>query len=288
MNKKILICTMTVTSLIVAAYAFEPAFKLVQPEGKVRIKVAGERRFETPKVDQAYAYGSTINLEKDASINVILGGGSSVMLIGPANVIINEDGKEKIFDIKQGKAEFNLAKDFNADGNKLTVKSGDNEVTPFSAGTFSMDNRKSYSFDVLSIVAETAKIAIDGAQYNVKSFGPKSEVVITTANDGTFSKIFVPNGNMDITFETDDGDKDVRIEKGETVNIWRQISSLGSTVTSTVMITSADSTVKTQFSFSKQLEKRVNLVLASTTTTTTTTTTTSTTTLKSPTPVGER
>jgi len=288
MNKKILLCTMTVASLIVTTYAFEPAFKLVQPEGKVKIKVAGERRFETPKVDQAYAYGGKINLEKNAAINVILGGGNSVKLIGPATVIIDEDKKEKIFDIKRGKAEFDLAKGFNANGNKLTVKSGDNEITPVSSGKFSMDNRKSYSFDSLYIVAETAKVAIDGEQYNVKGFGTKSEVVITTSNDGSFSKILVSKGNMDFKFDTDDGPKNVKVEKDETVNIWRQVNTLGSKITSTVMITSADSTVKTQFSFSKKLEKRVNLRLASTTTTTTTTTTTSTTTLKSPTPVGER
>jgi len=288
MNKKFLLCAMTVTSLIVATHAFEPAFKLVQPEGKVKIKVAGQKRLETPKVDQAYAYGSTITLAKAASINVILGGGSSVKLTGPATVAMYEDGKEKIVDIKQGKAEFNLAKNFNANGNKLTVKSVDNEVTPVSAGTFSMDNRKSYSFGVLYIVAETAKVAVDGAQYNIKSFGPKSELVITTANDGSFSKILVPKGNMNLTFDTDNGSKDVKVEKGETVNIWREVDRLGSTVTSTVMITGADSTVKTQFSFSKKLKKRIKLGLASTTTTTTTTTTTSTTTVESPTPVGER
>jgi len=288
MNKKFLLCAMTVTSLIAAAYAFEPAFKLVQPEGKVKIKIAGEKRPETPKVDQAYAYGSTITLEKGASINVILGGGSSVKLIGPATVSFTGDAKEIIVDIKQGKAEFDLAKDFNANGNKLTVKSGDNEVTPVSAGTFSVDNRKSYSFDALSIVAETAKVAVNGAQYNIKSFGTKSELEITTANDGSFSKILVPKGNMNLTFDTDEGPKDVKVETGETVNIWRQVDRLGSTVTSTVMITGADSTVKTQFSFSKKLKERIRMGLASTTTTTTTTTTTSTTTVESPTPVGER
>jgi hypothetical protein len=288
MNNKFLLCAITVSSIIVAAHAFEPAFKLVQPEGKIKIKTAGVKRAETPKINQAYAYGSTLTLAKGSSVNVILGDGSSFKIIGEATVVMNEKGKEKIIDLKKGKVEFNLAKGFDAKNDKLTVKSGNNEITPASAGTFSVDSKQSYSFDSSTLIAETAKISIKGAQYDVESFGPKSELSVTADSDGSFSKILVAKGNMNLAFDTDDGAKELKVEKGETVNIWRQVGRLGSTITSTVMITGPDSTVKTQFSFSKKLETPVHLELASTTTTTTTTTTTSTTTLISPTPIGDR
>ncbi|MDA3799646.1 MAG: FecR domain-containing protein [Kiritimatiellae bacterium] len=283
MSNKFLFCVITLSSFVVASSAFEPAFKLVQPEGKVKIQTPASKRSETPRVDQAYAYGSTITIEKGSSVNVILGNGSSVKLTGAAVVGMKEDGDEKIIDLKSGKAEFNLAKD----SGKLKVQSKGIEISPVSAGTFTVDARRSYSFNSVGIVSDTAQVAVKGDQFDIKKFGPKSELSISSASDGSYSKIQVPKGNLNLTFDTDDGDKNVKVEKGETVAIYRKVSNLGITVVSTVIITGADSTVKQQFSFSKKLKKRIPINPASTTTTTTTTTTSSTT-VKSPTPVGER
>lgn len=289
MNTKFIAFAIVVSSLVLAASAFEPAFKLVQPEGKIKIKTEESKRPTTPKVDQAYAYGSVIKLAKGASVTVLLGDGSSVKLIGPATVTMSEKGKEKIIDLDGGKAEFNLASDFNKNKQKLTVKSKDNEISPVTGGEFSVNTSSSYSFNNAGVIADSAQVNITGAQYEINSFGPKSELNISTANDGSFSKIAVPNGNMNITFNTDKGEQKVKVEKGETVNIWRNISAIGKSVASTVMITGPDSTVKSQFSFTKELQiQKMDLFVASTTTTTTTTTTTSTTTTVSPTPVGDR
>ena len=283
MSNKFLLCAIALSSFVVASSAFEPAFKLVPPEGKVKIQLATSKRSETPKVDQAYAYGSTIKLAKGASVNVILGNGSSVKLTGSAVVVMKENGKEKIIDIQSGKAEFNLA----PNSDKLTVKSKNIEISPISAGTFTIDARKSYSFNSVGLVADTAQVAIKGNQFEIKKFGPKSNLSASSAPDGSYSTLLVSKGNMNLSFDTDDGAKNVKIEKGETVAIYRKISNLGSTVVSTVIITGTDSTVKQQFSFSKKLSTPIPIDAASTTTTTTTTTTSSTTVI-SPTPVGER
>lgn len=247
----IIICTVSLMRTAQSATPFEPLFSISALSGDCAVRAGTEAKFVAVEEGKGYAYGSTLKTGPKSKLTVEFSKGNVCELSAGAVVTVNEDPKDrtrKIVTVEAGKVNLTLAQGFD-ESNKLTVETLCTGATPLTGGKFAAEVTKEAELTVASVLCLDGQIKVFGPYFEVPTLEKDGLLTVACSPENGFTRLKDVHGSFKMTCMDDQGKtKEVALEAGTIVKIWRKPAETGGWM-ATILISTADGKIKDTISF---------------------------------------
>ncbi len=238
-----------------SAAPFEPLFQLQGLDGKVMVQAPGSGNMVKAEENRAYPYGTRVQTDKRGSVVILLSEGNTVTLAASTTVKLDEnatDKTRKILVVDSGSVDIKLDTEFHQ-------SNGFDVITPVAVCKaigceFNVATRSEPEIDVTSFAMTEGTVAASGPDFKVPAMDADDELTVTTAKDGSFSRLEIEKGEVDIEIRNTDGTPKVKtMSEGGLLKMWRRTSEAGGKRIVTILVTTPDGTLEEAITYTEDI-----------------------------------